>query len=524
MNAEKEESRSHAAPGPAASAEEGELSVDRIAELLGRVGEEGPPDVAWELSVHVNSLSEAVRDLTVRVGALEEENRTLQDRLASGHKEYAQLRESMDELLNLHELSEAISTSFKIADILEALMDLSGRVIDYESCGVFALAEEGKGLTSMAVRGAGSRGSPDTDGADNNLSFDVRVQAQWDDGIIDWVLKEGRPVVIDDMESVRAAAQKSGRSFVIIPLMVGGKEIGVFTLYCRKAKDDFTLGEIELLGVLANQTAAAIENSRLYTDLEISHQRLKESQRQLLMSAKQAAIGELAGGVAHEVNNPLQIILSRVQLMIAQSNTEEKVTDGLRLIETNVRRISKIIRALLGFASHNTANAEWMALDMQQAILQASELVKHQLDAQLIEVEIDVPDDLPPMLGNIGELEQVFINLMLNAQNAMPDGGRLQISARRDGGQVEIRFRDSGEGIRAEHLDRIFEPFFTTRVGEGGTGLGLAVSYRIVDAHEGTITVDSASGEGSTFIVRMPIRKGEAVTDSSADTTQSFAT
>jgi len=524
VNAERERPGNSAGLDSAGEARSDRDLLNRIAELLQTVADKGQPEVSWEIGLHVNGLSETVKEMSVRVGALEEENRTLQERLEGERREYTQLRESMDELLNLNELSEAISTSFNIEDILQALMDLSGRVIDYASCGVFALSADGSHLTPLVIRGETDRppvsvskvttfsseetsSSSEETSCSSALTFQARVQAQWDDGIIDWVLREGRPVVIDDMESVQAKNRRAAWSSVVIPLMVGGKKIGVFTLYCRKAKDDFTLGEIELLGVLANQTAAAIENSRLYTDLEISHQQLKVSQRQLLMSAKQAAIGELAGGVAHEVNNPLQIILSRVQLMIAKNqDKEDKIVDGLKLVEDNVRRISKIIRALLGFASHNTANAEWAPFELSQAIQQANALVRHQLEGQLIEVEIDLPEDLPPLFGNVGELEQVFINLMLNAQNAMPAGGSLQISARLEGEEMEVRFKDSGEGILPEHLDRIFEPFFTTRAGEGGTGLGLAVSYRIVDTHEGRLTVDSKPGDGATFILRLPLR------------------
>ena len=483
--------------GTPTSPEEG-LSQERVKVLLEQVNQHVPDDVGWELGVHFRGLSDSVKELAVRVGALEEENRHLQERLDRGQREYVQLRESMNELLNLHDLSEAISTSFDTADILDSLMDLSGRFIDYESCGVFALEEEGARLQPMALRGSESS------------LLQERMGEQWDDGIIDWVLREARPVVIDDMDSL-TQDQHDSRSFVIIPLRVGGKQVGIFTLYCRRAKDDFTLGEIELLGVLANQTAVAMENSRLYTDLESAHRKLKESQRQLLFSAKQAAVGELAGGVAHEVNNPLQIILSRVQLMISQHDEAPKVVKGLRLIENNVRRISKIIRALLGFASH-TADSEWAPVDLAQAIQQAVALLKHQLDSQLIDVTLDVPDDLPALPGDVGELEQIFINLILNAQNAMPEGGHLQISAASDDDGVEIKFADTGTGIESEHLDRIFEPFFTMRPDDGGTGLGLAVSYGIAVAHNGTLTVDSTPGRGTTFALRLPLSDDDDAT------------
>ena len=475
----------------------------RLGELLERV-RQLDPELAWELALHTDGLAESEKELEVRVRGLEEDNRHLQERLDRGQKEYVELRESMNELLNLSELSETISTSFKVEDIVDSLMDLSGRFVPYETCGVFAFVGEREGLEPMAVRGDDAAGLGD------------RVRAQWDDGIIDWICREGRPVVIEDMETPTGGGA-GAKSFAIIPLMVRGVQIGLFTLHTPKAKDDFTLGEIELLGVLANQTAAAIENSRLYTDLESAHERLVESQRQLLISAKQAAIGELAGGVAHEVNNPLQIILSRVQLMVAQNRDQEKVVRGLGLIENNVKRISRIIRALLGFASHSAAEGQWVEFELGQAMQQAFALVQHQLDAQLIAIEMDVDEGLPTLQGNVGELEQVFINLILNAQNAMPEGGTLRITGRLDGEVVDVRFADSGSGIEPEHLDRIFEPFFTTRADDGGTGLGLAVSYRIVEMHGGALTVESTPGEGATFIVRLPLPDGETPGEAGPD-------
>ena len=467
-----------------------ELPLDRIRELLAHYKGKVPEDVTWELGIHIDTLSEAVKESIARQRGVEEENRQLHERLHGERRDYAELRASMDELLNLHELSETISFSFDIEDILVSLIDLSGRFVEYLSCGVFALDEEQSRLVPLTLRG--------------ESGLVEHLEAQWEDGIIDWVLREGRPVVIEDMETVQQRGLDK-RSTVLVPMIARGKQVGVYVLYCSRAKDEFTAGEIDLLGVLASQATIAIENSRLYTDLEATHTQLKDSQHQIMLSAKFAAIGELAGGVAHEVNNPLQIILSRVQLMTLQNKDDAKVVKGLNLIEHNVKRISRIIRALLGFAGHNAQESGWEEFDVAQALRQALALVGHQLEKGLIETSFECEPELPLLTGNIGELEQVFINLIINAQNAMADGGALNIEVRREGEQLEVRFADTGCGIAPKHLDRIFEPFYTTRADEGGTGLGLAVSYRIVERHQGKLTVESAPGKGTTFIIRLPL-------------------
>jgi signal transduction histidine kinase len=471
-------------------------ALEHIHRLLEAVRGEGEGDSAWELGIYVEGLAEALKERDLRIGVLEEEKRAYQTRLERGNEEYVQLRESMNELLDLYEFSDAISTSFKLEDVLDAMMNLSRRFVDYESCGVFALPEDARRLEPLAGRG------------DAEL-LGRQVQAQWEEGILDWIAREGRPVVVEDMESF-------GHSFVVVPLRVGGKRIGVYSLYTSKAKADFTAGELEILGVIASQAAVAIENAQLYTDLERAHGRLKESQRQLLLSDKLAAVGELAGGVAHEVNNPLQIILSRVQLMRMRHSDNEGLCGDFDLLENNVKRISRIIRALLGFARHNAVEGEWGEFDLKESLQQSCALVRHQLQGNLIELELDCPDDLPRLPGNAGELEQVFINLLLNAQNAMPDGGRMQVRARDNSAGIEIRFADSGCGIEAEHLDRIFEPFFTTRSDQGGTGLGLAVSFRIIEVHGGSLTVESQPGQGSTFIVRLPLEESGDLKDGAA--------
>ena len=246
------------------------------------------------------------------------------------------------------------------------------------------------------------------------------------------------------------------------------------------------------------------------TEKEETDQRLKASQAQLVQSGKMAAVGQLAAGVAHEVNNPLQIILSRVQLLMMRHREEERLVKDLQLVESNVKRISRIIRSLLDFARHNSEEEAWKTIDLLHLTTQTSNLMQHLLEKAEIELQLHLPDGPPPRIyGNVGEIEQVFLNLLINAQQAMPEGGRIDIELEEGNGAVTAQIRDTGEGISKENLPRIFEPFFTTREDLGGTGLGLSIIYGIVEKHNGVIEVKSQEGKGTTFTLRFPTDRKE---------------
>ena len=481
---------------PVHSAQSEKDSIAQIKHLLDQIKTSAPPDLVWDLRFHTDILVESLRESQARSLGLQKENGQLHERVLRERSDYEELRASMDELLNLHELTEAISTTFAISDILSALMDLSARFLPSESCGVFSLDGDDLKLDVLATRG--------------DQRVVQCVQDHSEDGIVDWVLREQRPVVIEDMSTVEQAGVEVC-SIVLVPLRARAQNIGLYGLYCRRSKDAFTAGEMELLSVLANQTAVALENARLYSELSASTTQLKDSQQQLLMAEKMAAIGRLAGGVAHEVNNPLQIILSRVQLLRMNAASGDRLIEGLDSIEHGVKRISKIIRGLLDIAGHSAAERDWGACDVVAALRRTLELVQHQLERAEVEIAFKCDDSLPPVAGNIGELEQVFLNLIINAQHAMPEGGTLEVSARVGDEDVFVEFSDTGVGIPEALLDRIFDPFFSTRSEQGGTGLGLSVSYGIVERHGGSIAVQSTHGKGTRFSLRFP--SGEGVGD-----------
>ncbi len=223
---------------------------------------------------------------------------------------------------------------------------------------------------------------------------------------------------------------------------------------------------------------------------------------QLQHAEKMASIGLLAAGVAHEVNTPLTGISSYTQMLKDQVRPEDLRFPLLEKIEKQTFRAAKIINNLLNFARSSTA--EFELLDANKTLLEVLSLLEHQLEKTRIRVVKELGEDLPSIRGNENRLQQVFFNLVLNARDAMPKGGWLTLRSYADDDTVVVEISDTGHGIRKEDVKRIYDPFFTTKGIGRGTGLGLSVSYGIVQEHGGAIFVDSAPGKGTTFQVALP--------------------
>ena len=232
-----------------------------------------------------------------------------------------------------------------------------------------------------------------------------------------------------------------------------------------------------------------------------------ELESQLSQAEKLSSIGLLAAGVAHEVNTPLAVISSYAQMLAKQVKTDEKQTALLDKITRQTFRASEIVNSLLNFS--RTSSAEFNNVDLNRVIQDTLTLLDHQFKTALIKVHKDLQPELPPIYGNTGKLQQVFLNLFLNAKDAMPAGGTLMISTS-NGHHVQVTVADTGTGIAQEHIHRIYDPFFTTKnkpkTGHtGGTGLGLSVTYGIIQEHAGKIRVDSKPGRGTTFTMEFPL-------------------
>jgi two-component system NtrC family sensor kinase len=230
---------------------------------------------------------------------------------------------------------------------------------------------------------------------------------------------------------------------------------------------------------------------------------------QLAQADKLSSIGLLAAGVAHEINTPLAVISSYAQMLAKQLRTDARLGPVLDKITQQSFRAAEIANGLLNFS--RTSTTEFRDTDLNQVIRDTLSLLEHQFKTAQIAVDLDLAEGLPPIHGNQGKLQQVFLNLLLNAKDAMPEGGRLRVATLVNG-HVEALVSDSGSGIAPEHLKRIYDPFFTTKTtpktgDRRGTGLGLSVSYGIIQEHAGKIRVESAVGAGTTFHLEFPLMR-----------------
>jgi len=249
---------------------------------------------------------------------------------------------------------------------------------------------------------------------------------------------------------------------------------------------------------------------------------LKQAHQRMLHVEKMATIGKMAAVVAHEINNPLSGILtySRLVRRWIEKNTQpspkqEEMRGSLDLIASESKRCGELVRNLLSFSRVSPMNLAWC--DLNQVIDRCIRLVQHKLEMGGIQVSLDLAEELPPAHCDPAQIEQVVLAMVINAIDAMPQGGNLWITTRAVDDSMELLVRDDGIGIPEEHLAHIFEPFYTTKE-SGGSGLGLAISQNIVERHGGNIEVKSTVGQGTTFKIVLPIESRQPVNESERTT------
>lgn len=307
---------------------------------------------------------------------------------------------------------------------------------------------------------------------------------------------------------------------VCLALLSEGNLGGILILGKKTSGKPYSKQDLELLQTLVNQAAIALDNARLHQEVKNwskeldrkvkkKSEELKKSQAQLLQSEKLAGIGQLAAGIAHEIRNPLGIIATSLYyLNDVLPEKKEDIKRHFQIMESEISRCESIISSLLEFSRKSTQ--EFESIDVNQLLNITLSLVEKDLFVKDIKL-IKKFHHSPIIKANMDEMKQVFLNLILNATQAMPRGGKLEITTSiTKNERARIKVADSGTGISEKYLSKIFDPFFTTKAPGEGTGLGLTLAYNIIERWEGTIQVESQGVKGTTFTIEFPILKEES--------------
>jgi PAS domain S-box-containing protein len=406
---------------------------------------------------------------------------------------FAEAQRRARELELINQAAHAVSSTLNRQMVLEIIMDRAVQVLQAEAGSVLLLEEPKGDLVFAASAGPASQRLRGT-----RVPVATSLAGQ--------AVREDRSLFVGDAQHdlrlyrpVDGLTGLTTQNLLAVPLRARGRIIGVLEVI-NKLGGEFSQADLALLEALAGPAATAIENAQLYEDALRHAEELQRSQAQLIRSEKLAATGRLAVSLAHEINNPLQAIQNFLHLSLDYEVGDNKRREFLEMAREETSRLITLVQQTLEF--YRPAQAQAGPVDINAAVERVLALSRKKLQHSDVQVELKLAENLPPVQGMPDQIAQVFLNLIVNAAEAMSDGGQLRIESRADSGHVEVLFADNGPGIAPEDLAHIFEPFYTTK--DSGTGLGLAVSYNIIESHGGTIGVESVPGHGTTFTVRLP--------------------
>jgi len=350
---------------------------------------------------------------------------------------------------------------------------------------------------------------------DKSLSFSksqgIEMPDKWtlslDSNLANYLKSKTSPLLIKEIirelrlrpEELKSAKRLEAE--VVAPLVIKDNLRGILLLSEKVSGLSYRDDDLEFLSILVNQVAVAVENTLLYQSEKKINSELNEAQKQLAQAEKLAALGQLSAAIAHEVNNPLGIIKNYLAILSQSMNKNDKCWQHLKVVKEEVDRIARIIKQLLDFY-HPKAESKNLT-DIGFLLEDTLTFVGGQFSKSKIQIIKKIAPNLPRMETFPDELRQVFLNLLMNSRDSMPQGGKIEVSARLKKDNLEIEFKDTGSGIEEKDLSKIFEPFYTTK--EGGSGLGLWISSEIIKRHGGEIKVKNREDrKGTCFNLILP--------------------
>ncbi|HBZ00940.1 MAG TPA: hypothetical protein DEO84_06415 [candidate division Zixibacteria bacterium] len=405
------------------------------------------------------------------------------------------LRRKIFDLYTIFEISRHLNSMLNVESLLDATL-----------------------FTCIGQMGVAGAAIVVQDPSDNKLSHfhfkgltlpkDVSIQFSRVGRLVRHLQRIARPQLIGELKDVVQpdtedySKLKAVEAELIVPLISKGNLLGILFLPRKLSGQPYQENDLEFVSILLNQLSVAIVNAHLYQSEKEALLELRSAQKRLIESERLAALGRLAASIAHEVNNPLGIIKNYLTIISKSPGTSNDIKKNVTIVHEEVDRIARIVRQLLDF--YRPTLEQQVELNVTEVVDSTLDLTSQKLQSMGIEISRIYETEDIKINGSPTKLKQVFLNLILNARDVMPRGGKLTVSACRRNGFAEIEFIDSGTGISPDELPRIFEPFYTTKK-ESGTGLGLAVCHGIISSHNGTISASNNASGGAIFTIKLPL-------------------
>jgi C4-dicarboxylate-specific signal transduction histidine kinase len=403
----------------------------------------------------------------------------------------------------LRAVNEAVSRSLDLNEVLQRSLAALTHVTGHEISSLHLISADGN---SLLLRG------------DRGLSDELRrvnVELPMGEGLIGRVALTGQARRVDDvgitddlLPAARIAVTTDGiRGFVCVPIRARHRILGTLSLG-RQTEDLFTDEEVALLECVADQIGLALDNARLYGEINRQLDDLRRAQIEVVKAERLSAVNGLAAGVAHEINNPLTIIMAQLHLM-GQAPMSTQVEEALSVIDAAAKRAASIVRDLILFAEHRPPRRS--RCQVTEQIREVVAFEEARLESEGVSVRTNL-EPVPDIWADHNHLQEVLLHVIQNAQHAMVEahgGGVLTITTTMVESGVRIEVADDGPGIPPEHLPRIFNPFFTTKQPGDGRGLGLSVAHSIVTEHGGRMWAENRPDGGALFTIDLPIGEPE---------------
>jgi signal transduction histidine kinase len=452
-----------------------------------------PLEVQGEIRGVINVDSERVKAFTAEDQDLLQELAVQAAKVIHHTWLYEQLRLKVRLFESLAIVSRAINSTLNLDEALRVVTREVCELMCARMCSLMLLDENREWLDLRASFGAGD-------------AYIKKPRLSVEESLLGVIVRRKKPLQVTNVQSdaryqnVEVARREGLVSLLGVPLVFAGQTIGTLSVYTARAYN-FSNEEIKILSSLGELSAIAIEKARLY-------ERIVDVEEQLRQNEKLSALGLLAAEVAHEIRNPLTVMKLLYHSLDLKFPADDPRAKDVQLIAAKIEHLNKIVEQILDFA--RTTEPKFAPVNLNELIDELGLLVRHKLANQNIKLVRDLQMDLPLISGDAPQLEQAFLNLILNAAEAMPDGGTLTVksyslAANEKSPQVVLEFKDTGCGMPKELRARAFKTMLVTTKARG-TGLGLAIVGRIIETHHGQIRVHSRQNHGTTIRIHLPIK------------------